>query len=64
MPDGGRRVDAGSITFRHLLTHTSGLPAWRPLFRQADAESARPVPGLGGKEAYSRGQRDLDGQPA
>ena len=26
-------VDASQITFRHLLTHTSGLPAWRPLFR-------------------------------
>ncbi len=24
-------VDAGQITFHHLLTHTSGLPAWRPL---------------------------------
>jgi CubicO group peptidase (beta-lactamase class C family) len=27
-------VDAGAVTFRHLLTHTSGLPAWRPLYRQ------------------------------
>ena len=26
-------VDATQITFRHLLTHTSGLPAWRPLFQ-------------------------------
>ena len=34
-------VDAGRITFRHLLTHTSGLPAWRPLYRQADAAAAR-----------------------
>ncbi len=34
-------VDAGQVTFRHLLTHTAGLPAWRPLFRQADAEAAR-----------------------
>src|SRR5512133_1399099 len=25
-------VDAGKVTFRHLLTHTSGLPAWRPLY--------------------------------
>src|SRR5437762_117310 len=23
-------VDASQVTFRHLLTHTSGLPAWRP----------------------------------
>ncbi len=34
-------VDAGAITFRQLLTHSSGLPAWRPLFRQADANAAR-----------------------
>ncbi|MCX6047115.1 MAG: serine hydrolase [Chloroflexi bacterium] len=34
-------IDASTITFRHLLTHTSGLPAWRPLFRQADATAAR-----------------------
>ena len=34
-------VDAGRVTFRHLLTHTSGLPAWRPLYK---AESHH-VPG-------------------
>ncbi len=34
-------VNAGSITFRQLLTHSSGLPAWRPLFRQPDAQAAR-----------------------
>lgn len=34
-------VDAGRVTFRQLLTHTSGLPAWRPLWQQADAEAAR-----------------------
>lgn len=35
------QVDAGAVTFRHLLTHTSGLPAWRPLFREPDAAAAR-----------------------
>ncbi|MCB0114050.1 MAG: beta-lactamase family protein [Caldilineaceae bacterium] len=30
---GGQIVDADAITFRHLLTHTSGLPAWRGLYR-------------------------------
>jgi CubicO group peptidase (beta-lactamase class C family) len=34
-------VDAGRVTFRHLLTHTSGLPAWRPLKDQLDAAAAR-----------------------
>lgn len=33
-------VDFSRITFRHLLTHTSGLPAWRPLFRQPSREAA------------------------
>jgi CubicO group peptidase (beta-lactamase class C family) len=29
------------VTIRHLLTHASGLPAWRPLFREAeDRETA------------------------
>ncbi len=34
-------VNAAEITFRHLLTHTSGLPAWRPLYQQPSAEAAR-----------------------
>ncbi len=34
-------IDAAPITFRQLLTHTSGLPAWRPLYRQPTAEAAR-----------------------
>ena len=34
-------VQAASITLRRLLTHTSGLPAWRPLFRTASADEAR-----------------------
>ncbi len=35
------QVDTAQVTFRHLLTHTAGLPAWRPLYRQADAAAAR-----------------------
>ena len=34
-------VDAGQLTFRHLLSHSSGLPAWRPLYRQPNADAAR-----------------------
>jgi CubicO group peptidase (beta-lactamase class C family) len=34
-------VDARRITFRNLLTHTAGLPAWRPLYQQPSVEAAR-----------------------
>jgi len=30
----GQEVDAGTVTFWHLLTHTSGLAAWRSLYRE------------------------------
>jgi CubicO group peptidase (beta-lactamase class C family) len=39
--EAGGSVDTGTVAFRHLLTHTSGLPAWRPLYRQPDAGAAR-----------------------
>lgn len=32
VPSEGRTVDANAVTFRHLLTHTSGLPAWLPVW--------------------------------
>jgi len=32
----GILVDAATVTFRHLLTHTSGLAAWRSLFRDLE----------------------------
>jgi CubicO group peptidase (beta-lactamase class C family) len=31
----GQTVDPSLVTFRHLLTHTSGLPAWRDVFSVA-----------------------------
>lgn len=34
-------VNADGVTFWHLLTHTSGLPAWRPLLQQESAATAR-----------------------
>jgi CubicO group peptidase (beta-lactamase class C family) len=34
-------VDAAKVTFRNLLAHNSGLPAWRPLFKEAGAAAAR-----------------------
>jgi len=30
----GQEVDTGTVTFWHLLTHTSGLAAWRSLYRE------------------------------
>jgi serine-type D-Ala-D-Ala carboxypeptidase len=35
------RADKHMITVRELLTHTSGLPAWRPLYLLADDEPER-----------------------
>lgn len=39
----GIEVDARQITFRHLLTHTSGLAAWEPLYN-LNATPGDPVP--------------------
>ena len=35
------RTDKQSITVRHLLTHSSGLPAWRPLYILARGDRER-----------------------
>ncbi len=40
VPPTAERVQAGRVTFRHLLTHTSGLPAWKPLFKVAGGKGA------------------------
>jgi len=39
-PPSQNTVEAASVTFRQLLTHSSGLPAWRPLFRQSHRKAA------------------------
>ncbi len=38
LPDWNAR-GAATITVRHLLTHTGGLPAWRPLYKEATSAS-------------------------
>jgi CubicO group peptidase (beta-lactamase class C family) len=53
---GAQQVDARQVTFRHLLTHTSGLPAWRPLYREPDAGRARQM-ALNTPFAYATGTR-------
>ncbi len=37
--DAGRMVDAGSVTFRHLLTHTAGLPPVADFCKNVDPEN-------------------------
>ena len=32
--------DKNKVTIRHLLTHSSGMPAWRPLFRETETREA------------------------
>ncbi|NJK63996.1 MAG: serine hydrolase [Synechococcaceae cyanobacterium SM2_3_1] len=38
-PENGA-VEAEMVTVRQILTHTSGLPAWRPLYQQPDRAAA------------------------
>jgi CubicO group peptidase (beta-lactamase class C family) len=40
----GQMVDPKQVTCFHLLTHTSGLPAWRDVYTIADAPLAPPQP--------------------
>src|SRR5256885_7549963 len=35
LPEFQGGTDKERVTVRHLLTHSSGLPAWRPLFRES-----------------------------
>lgn len=47
--------DAASITFLHLLSHTAGLPAYRPLYKDlAEAERKEGQKFLGTAEGHDR----------
>ena len=52
-------VEAGQVTFRQLLTHTSGLPAWKPLYRLPGGREAIYVAAAQVPFAYPPGQRVL-----
>jgi CubicO group peptidase (beta-lactamase class C family) len=44
------RIDKCTITVGHLLTHTSGLPAWRPLYFLTDGEPERTLAAIANLE--------------
>ena len=54
----GIRVDVRDVTFRHLLTHSSGLPAWRAVYLLAADEPPAP-PKAGDHYAEWRWRRGL-----
>ena len=52
------RTDKQAITIRQLLTHSSGLPAWRPLYILTAGERDRTVPVIAGLDLeYQPGTR-------
>ncbi|HEX9629828.1 MAG TPA: serine hydrolase domain-containing protein [Pyrinomonadaceae bacterium] len=52
------RTDKQDITVRELLTHTSGLPAWEPLYILAEGKPARAVGAIANlKLEYKPGTR-------
>ena len=54
------RTDKKAITVRELLTHTSGLPAWRPLYILADGERDRAISAIANLDLeYKPGTRVL-----
>jgi len=55
-PPDSPRVDAARVTFRHLLAHNSGLPAWLPLYQLASRQEMRAM-ALRAPLAYPTGAR-------
>lgn len=55
----GQSVQPAQVSFRHLLTHSSGLPAWRAMYLLA-ADEPPPSPAADQPHAKERWQRALD----
>ena len=54
------RANLQSITIRQLLTHSSGLPAWRPLYILAEGEPDRALAAIANLDLdYNRNARNL-----
>jgi serine-type D-Ala-D-Ala carboxypeptidase len=52
------RADKSSITIRRLLTHTSGLPAWRPLYLLTNGEKEAALATIAAEPLqYTAGER-------
>src|SRR6185436_1044414 len=52
------RTDKHMITVRELLTHSSGLPAWRPLYILAENDRERALPAIANLDLeYKPGSR-------
>jgi CubicO group peptidase (beta-lactamase class C family) len=59
VPSTNEVAEAGQVTFRQLLTHTSGLPAWKPLYRLSGGRAAIYAAAAQVPFAYPPGQRVL-----
>ena len=55
----GKTVDAREVTFKHLLTHTSGLPPWRSIYLSVADHPPEP-PKLGNPYEAERWKAALD----
>ncbi len=58
VPPGAEPADAGQVTFRHLLAHNSGLPAWLALWKLDRREDRRDA-ALGAPFSYPTGSHVL-----
>ncbi len=59
---GNRFFDIGKITFRHLLTHSAGLPSWKPYYKSTRGEDLKKAV-LSSELAYTPGEMVLYSDP-